>query len=132
MKTLLTFLLFFAVTVSLPAATVYQCPMHPWIKSDKPGDKCTICGMELVAAPAGDASVAADASVVTLSPAAASIVGVQTASVRRAPLVRTLRVSGVIEDGDTRHRILSTRVPGRVEKLYVSFVGAEVHEGEIL
>ena len=20
-------------------AAVYQCPMHPWIKSDKPGDK---------------------------------------------------------------------------------------------
>lgn len=25
----------------------YQSPMHPWIKSDKPG-KCTICGMTLV------------------------------------------------------------------------------------
>ncbi|HTG43792.1 MAG TPA: heavy metal-binding domain-containing protein, partial [Verrucomicrobiae bacterium] len=22
----------------------YQSPMHPWIKSDKPGN-CTICGM---------------------------------------------------------------------------------------
>ena len=32
-----------------PAAAVYQCPMHPWIKSDQPGDRCTICGMELVA-----------------------------------------------------------------------------------
>ena len=25
----------------------YQSPMHPWVKSDKPG-KCTVCGMELV------------------------------------------------------------------------------------
>jgi hypothetical protein len=25
----------------------YQSPMHPWIKSDKPG-KCPICGMNLV------------------------------------------------------------------------------------
>ena len=25
----------------------YTCPMHPSVKSDKPGD-CTICGMKLV------------------------------------------------------------------------------------
>ena len=51
---------------------------------------------------------------------------------RRGALVRTLRVSGVIEDDDTRHRILSARVPGRVEKLFVNYVGAEVREGEPL
>jgi len=29
-----------------PGATIYTCPMHPQIKSDKPG-KCPICGMTL-------------------------------------------------------------------------------------
>ncbi len=29
-----------------PTITVYTCPMHPQIKSDKPG-KCPICGMTL-------------------------------------------------------------------------------------
>ena len=28
-------------------AQVWYCPMHPWIKSDKPG-VCPICGMALV------------------------------------------------------------------------------------
>jgi Cu(I)/Ag(I) efflux system membrane fusion protein len=130
MKTFLSLLLFVALAPFLPAAsaTVYQCPMHPWIKSDKPGDKCTICGMELVAAPAGD-STAADPNLVTLTPASASVIGVQTAVVSRATLIRTLRVNGVVEDDDTRHRILAARVPGRVEKLGVNFVGAEVEEG---
>ncbi len=113
-------------------ATVYQCPMHPWIKSDKPGDKCTICGMDLVAAPAGDANTAADPNLVTLTPAAASVTGVQTDAVRRGPLERTLRVTGIIDDDDTRHRILTTRVPGRVEKLFVNYLGAEVRAGEPL
>ncbi len=127
-----TLLLLLAAVLSVTAATttVYQCPMHPWIKSDKPGDKCTLCGMELVAAPAGDS--AADPNLVTLTPAGASVIGVQTAAITRAPLVRTLRVAGTVEDDDTRHRIISARVPGRVEKLFVNYVGAEVREGEPL
>ncbi len=131
MKTFLLFLsLLTAAVLTAAPATVYQCPMHPWIKSDKPGDKCTICGMALVAASTGDA--AADPNLVTLTPGAASVVGVQTTEVRRAPLGRTLRVTGVIEDDDTRHRILTARVPGRVEKLFTNYVGAEVQAGEPL
>jgi Cu(I)/Ag(I) efflux system membrane fusion protein len=121
-----------AVVLTAAPTTIYQCAMHPWIKSDKPGDKCTICGMALVAVPAGDAAASADPNLVTLTPAAASVVGVQTAEVRRAPLVRTLRVTGVIDDDDTRHRILAARVPGRVEKLFVNYVGAEVRANEPL
>src|SRR5207237_8156438 len=89
-------------------------------------------GLALVAGPAADASGPVDSNLVTLPPAAASVVGVKTATVRRAPLVRTLRVTGIIEDDDTRHRILTTRVPGRVEKLFVNYVGAEVRAGEPL
>ena len=33
----------------------YQSPMHPWIKSDQPGN-CTICGMKLVPVFEGDAA----------------------------------------------------------------------------
>lgn len=115
------------------AATVYQCPMHPWIKSDRPDAKCTICGMALVAANGGaskDQEV--DPNLVTLTPAQAAVVGVQTSPVRRGPLVRTLRVNGVIDDDDSTHRIVAAYVPGRIEKLHVNFVGAEVQAGQPL
>ena len=131
-----TFALLLLLAGGLPPAaraaekTVYQCPMHPWIKSDHPGDKCTICGMDLVAAAPGDTAV--DPNLVVLSPATAAVVNVRTSPVRRGALVHTLRVAGVIEDDDTRHRILTARVPGRVEKLFVNYVGAEVREGEPL
>src|SRR5688572_21992936 len=134
MKTFLSVLLLsFAAALGLNAApaTVYQCPMHPWIKADHPGEKCTICGMALVAAPAGGAE-ANDPNLVTLTPASATVTGVHTAEVTRGPLVRTLRVSGVIDDDDTRHRILAARVPGRVEKLFINYVGAVVRAGEPL
>jgi len=36
-----------AAASGLIAATVYSCPMHPEVTSDKPG-KCPKCGMDLV------------------------------------------------------------------------------------
>jgi Cu(I)/Ag(I) efflux system membrane fusion protein len=62
----------------------------------------------------------------------ASLIGVETAPARVAPLLRTLRVSGVISDDETRHRVLSARVPGRIEKLHVNQVGLEVVRGQPL
>jgi Cu(I)/Ag(I) efflux system membrane fusion protein len=41
------------------AATLYQCPMHPSIVQDHPGE-CPICGMKLVAAPRGAARPAGE------------------------------------------------------------------------
>lgn len=105
-------------------AHVYQCPMHPWIKSDHPG-KCTICGMDLVEA-AASAAPATMKNLVTLGPSAVTTIGVQTAVVSRQPLTRTVRVPGRIDDDDTRHRILSARVPGRVEKLFITYTGQQV------
>ena len=83
MKTFIA-LLFLSLAAVLPAATdpahehatVYQCPMHPWIKSDHAGAKCTICGMELVAATG--AETPADANVVTLTPGQVAVTGIQT------------------------------------------------------
>ena len=111
------------------AASIYQCPMHPWIKSDHPG-KCTVCGMDLVAASTLATQPSdGDASTISLSSSSVSVIGVKTSVVARQPLSRSLRVSGRIEDDDTRHRILSARVPGRIEKLFINFVGAPVVAG---
>src|SRR5476651_2463056 len=108
------------------AAQIYQCPMHPWIQSDHPG-KCTICGMELVAMTA--ASAAMPEGVVALAASQVTTIGVATTRVSRQPLARTLRVTGRIDDDDTRHRILAARVPGRVEKLFVLYPGQVVEAG---
>jgi membrane fusion protein, copper/silver efflux system len=107
------------------AASVYQCPMHPWIKSDRPG-KCTICGMDLVAAAP---AAAAPEGIIALNASIITTIGVQTSVVSRQALTRTVRVTGEIDDDDTRHRILAARIPGRIEKLHINFVGAEIAAG---
>ena len=108
----------------------YQSPMHPWVKSDRPGN-CTICGMKLV--PIYDEAAGAAASgLVKLSAQSASAIGVEWTTVTRQPLRRTIRVAGTIEDDDTAHRRLSAYVEGRVDKLFVNYVGAEVTAGQPL
>lgn len=109
----------------------YQSAMHPWIKSDKPG-KCTICGMDLVPVYEGDKGFEAGEGLVTLSSNTITVIHVQTGPVRRQPLRRTLRVAGNIDDDDTRRRILSAYIDGRIDRLMVNYVGAEVVQGQPL
>jgi len=109
----------------------YQSAMHPWIKSDKPG-KCTICGMDLVPVYEGEKGVESGEGLVSLASNTITVLNVQSAPVRRAPLLRTLRVAGTIDDNDSRHRVLSAYVDGRVDRLFINYVGAEVEEGQPL
>jgi len=113
----------------------YRSPMHPWITSKEPGN-CTVCGMRLAPVFEGDADAtggtAGGGGVVRLSPATASVIGVGVAAVRVAPLRCSFRVSGVFGDDETRHRVLSARVGGRIEKLHVNQVGLEVAAGQPL
>lgn len=109
----------------------YQSAMHPWIKSDQPG-KCTICGMALTPVYEGEAAPETAANLVTLPASSVTVLDVQTAPVRRGPLVRTLRVAGTIDDDDSRHRFLSAYAGGRIERLFVNYVGAEVTAGQPL
>ena len=107
----------------------YQSPMHPWIKSDKPGN-CTICGMKLV--PVYDSESEASSNLITLSVQSINVLHVESAPVLRAPLRRTLHVAGRIDDDDSAHRRLSATVEGRIEKLFIPSAGTEVTEGQPL
>src|ERR1035437_3654488 len=94
----------------------YQCAMHHQIKSDKPG-RCPICGMELTPIYEGVSNTDSDPSIVELSPVSQRVLHVETTTARKVPLVKSLRVAGAIEEDDTRHRLLSAVVDGRIEKL---------------
>ena len=109
----------------------YQSAMHPWIKSDKPG-RCTICGMQLTPVYEGEAGVTVGGDMISLSESSIRVLNVQTTEVKTQALTKTLTVAGTIDDDDSKHRVLSAYIPGRVEKLHVSYVGAEVKSGEPL
>ncbi len=111
----------------------YQSTMHPWVKSDKPG-KCTVCGMELVPIYEGGSANESKAStrLVMLAEGAPQVASIRSTEVHREKLTRTLRFAGIIDDNDSRHRILSAYTGGRIEKLFVNYEGAEVEAGQPL
>lgn len=111
----------------------YQSAMHPWIKSDKPG-RCTICGMELTPVYEGEKGLdeTGGENIVALTQNQIQVLHVQTVEAKTRPLDRTLRVAGMIDDNAMRHRVMSAYVDGRVDKLYVNYIGAEVSEGQPL
>jgi Cu(I)/Ag(I) efflux system membrane fusion protein len=110
----------------------YQSPMHPWIKSDQPGN-CTICGMKLVPVYEGDSAASeTGGTAIKLSPLSTRVANIETAEVKMQPLQRVIRVAGQIDDDDSAHRRLSAYVEGRIDKLFVNFVGAEITAGQPL
>ena len=110
------------------AIILYQCSMHPWVKSDSPG-KCTICGMDL--SPVSDArSGPAAGGVVSLSQNNITVLNVQSEAVRRQPLERVIRVAGTLEPVNSRVFVISAPAAGRIASLDVDYVGAEVQAGQ--
>lgn len=111
----------------------YQSAMHPWVKSDKPGH-CTICGMELTPVYEGEKGLESTdgGNRVTLTQTQIQVLHVQTSEVKVQTLAKSLPVAGMVDDNARRHRILSAYIEGRIDKLHVNFMGAEVVEGQPL
>lgn len=100
--------------------------MHPWIKSNKP-DRCTVCGMNLV--PSRDVvarSTNTADNVVMLPADSSTAIGLRTTEVCQRPLVRTLRVAGMIGEDETRHGVISAPVEGRLDGLAMSCEGEKI------
>ncbi|MBI5171073.1 MAG: efflux RND transporter periplasmic adaptor subunit [Candidatus Eisenbacteria bacterium] len=130
-------------THTAAAAAKYHCPMHPTYVSDRPGS-CPICGMSLtlITAPTdadtahgagGTSSGAVEGhAVVELTERELELTGVRTATAQYGELASTVRTVGEVKADETRLRHVHTKVPGSVERLFVSFSGQEVRKGQPL
>src|SRR5262249_14707672 len=125
---------------SQPQAQLWQCPMHPSIIQDHPGE-CPICGMKLAPmAPGGTTDPRAAASepttpgmaTVTIDPARQQLIGLRTAPVDTGPVGAAWRPVGRVAVEETRLRHMNVKVSGFVERVFVDFVGKQVAKGQPL
>lgn len=110
--------------------TVWTCSMHPQIRQPEPGD-CPICGMDLI--PLDDEQdESIDPMAISMSETAMKLANVRTAKVGAAEPVKTVRLNGKVETDERRIASQSSHIPGRIEKLMVSFTGEFVQKGQVI
>ena len=117
------------------AAESYTCPMHPFIRSDRPG-ACPICGMSLVPETSEAAGpVAENAALlgaVSMNPTQRLMANVATQKVARRDFGAATGTWGKVSWDERRLTKISARTGGRVERLHVDFTGTPVREGQPL
>jgi membrane fusion protein, copper/silver efflux system len=108
-------------TPSSTMAGVWTCSMHPQVRLPRAG-RCPICGMNLI-------------PVTQLKPQQeqhARQAGLETEEVKLRHLVKEIRAVGKLDYNESRVEVITARVAGRAERLYVDFTGVDVKKGDHL
>lgn len=104
----------------------YTCPMHPQIVQNKPGT-CPICGMDLVPFDKNNTDES-----LTLSTNQQALANVTTITVGTGTVASVTRLNGRLAINPEATNYISSRVAGRVERLYVRETGVPVRKGQPL
>ncbi|MBX2947481.1 MAG: efflux RND transporter periplasmic adaptor subunit [Cyclobacteriaceae bacterium] len=111
------------------AVSEYTCSMHPQIRQQGPG-KCPICGMDLT--PVSSGSSTSNPFVLEMTPEAAALANIQTTKVKSVSASNELMLTGKVKVNEQALSVVAAKFPGRIEKLFVNFVGQEIKKGEKL
>lgn len=107
---------------------VYTCSMHPSVRLLDPDAKCPICFMDLI--PVTDDGGEGNELRVTMSEAAAAMSRIETAPVARFFPTAEARLYGKVTYDETSVARLTAYFAGRIERLFVNYVGVPVAKGD--
>lgn len=106
----------------------YTCSMHPQVMLDKPGN-CPICGMHLIKV---SKSMKAGSDEIVLTGQQMLLGNIKVDSIGSAMIGDKLYLTGTLNFNLYKSTSISSRVMGRIEKLYFKNVGDYVQKGDRL
>ena len=109
---------------------MYTCSMHPSVRLPDPDAKCPICFMDLI--PVTDDGGEGNETRLVLSEAAIKLSQIETAKVGRFFPTADVRLFGKLTYDETSVARITAYFPGRIERLFVNYVGVPVAKGDHL
>jgi Cu(I)/Ag(I) efflux system membrane fusion protein len=106
----------------------YTCSMHPQVMEPDPGN-CPICGMKLMPV---KQTKSADKDEITLSDQQAKLGNISVDTIRDGMSGSQVILTATINFDQKKVTTISSRVMGRIEKLYFKTEGAYIHRGDRL
>lgn len=110
--------------------TIWTCSMHPQVRQPEFG-LCPICEMDLIPLEGGDDGGLRQ---VSISPEASALL-----DIRVSPAIalsdqqfHQIEVLGRIDHDERLTSLITSRIAGRIDELFVDYTGTHVHQGEPL
>lgn len=109
--------------------TYFTCSMHPQIRVEKPGD-CPICGMKLIKVTKATTShTLLDTGALSLTDQQIALAGIKTEEVKTEPGQGAAMLTGTVRTNETQAQVMSAKVSGRIEHLYIRTIGEKIALG---
>lgn len=108
----------------------WTCSMHPQIRQSEPG-QCPICGMDLIQVNVNNGTSDNPMEIV-MSPTAMQLANIQTTIIKKRKPVKEVRMTGKVQVDERKVYALSSHIPGRIERLQLTFTGESVVKGQTI
>ena len=108
----------------------WSCSMDTQVRETGPG-KCPFCPMDLVPV-YEDAGEDLGPRQFRTTDSAKALMDIQVSPVQRKSVTADIHMVGKVDYDETRLRHISSRVAGRLDRLYVDYTGTPVREGDHL
>ncbi|MBL7780780.1 MAG: efflux RND transporter periplasmic adaptor subunit [Saprospiraceae bacterium] len=111
---------------AIPDNVFYTCSMHPQVMEKQPGT-CPICKMDLIRTETHPNQQTGE---LKLSDEQIRLANIRTDTVRLRPLGEEITLSATLKENQNLVNMITARISGRVERLFVRNVGETVRAGQ--
>lgn len=112
------------------APTLWTCSMDPQVKLNAPG-ACPICGMDLIPVAQGTKE-GSNPNAIQMTEEAIAMAAVQTQVVGGSASGKELLLTGKLQADERENASITSKFPGRIEKLFITFTGEQIKAGQKL